>query len=190
MAQLSTFLILVVGAAAFWLLVPLWRLYPAMQPMVTALSIIAAALLVRLNRGIPTIDWKAIAPDTRKKLTAQMEAIAKEYVVILGIAAALTILLVALQVVGLEAIRTTWWVPAQAWTSALIGGLATLSVVRMAYVVWRDFDIVRMQRQALDAAADADQVQLEKTIADGKIAAIKGSGLRAVPRSEPQAWED
>ena len=190
MAQLATIFIVAVGALVFGLFVPLARLYQALPQMVTALSIIAAALFVRLNRGMPSIDWKSVEPNVRKKLTGQMQAITGEYVVILAVAAALTGLLVGLQVIGLEYIKIAWLDITQRAVTAIVGGLVALSVARMGYVVWRDYDIVRTQRAVLDAAADADQAEREGILAEKKIAAIKGAGLRAVPRSDLRPWEE
>jgi hypothetical protein len=40
--------------------VPLLRLFDAFQPMVVALSIMVAAVFVRLNRGRPALEWKSL----------------------------------------------------------------------------------------------------------------------------------
>ena len=189
MAQIATILIVAAGGLLFGLFVPLARLYQALPQMVTALSIMAAALLVRLNRGMPAIDWKSVEPKARKKLTGQMQGITGEYVVILAIAAVLTALLVILQVLGSDYINATWLDGTKRAMAAIVGGLVALSITRMGYVVWRDYDIVRTQRAVLDAAADADQAEHEVELADKKIAAIKGAGLRAVARTDPQSWE-
>ena len=190
MAQIANFIAAIACAVAFWLFVPLSQLFGALPQIVTAMSIVSAALFVRLNRGMPSIDWKSIEPETRKRLTKQMLAITGEYVVILAIAATLMTILVTLQVMTLKTIEATWLAATQKATSACIGCLISLSVVRMSYVVWRDYDIVRTQRTVLDAAADADQLASEQKVADRKIAAIKGSGLRSVPRPDPTSWEE
>ena len=51
-------------AALFGWGVPLVRLFDAFQPMIVALSIMIAAIFVRLNRGMPTLEWKK--PRTRE----------------------------------------------------------------------------------------------------------------------------
>lgn len=43
----------------------------------------AAAVLVRLNRGMPTLDWKSLEPKGRKNLTAKIVKLQQEYLSIL-----------------------------------------------------------------------------------------------------------
>jgi hypothetical protein len=56
---MARFLIIVwvLGLATLFALgVPLLRLFDAFQPMVVALSIMVAAVFVRLNRGMPALE--------------------------------------------------------------------------------------------------------------------------------------
>jgi hypothetical protein len=163
--------------------------------MTVALSIMVGALLVRLNRGMPTLDWKTLEPERKKRLTAGVVQIAREYVVIVALNGALLIALVALTTLGKDAIfgngrGTLGWPDfARHSVSALIGGIAALSVSRMAYVVWRDYDIVRLQKALIDMAAVRDEQDRQDKAAKEKLANIRAAGLMPVGTVEPKSWD-
>lgn len=182
--------------------VPLERLFEAFQTMIGALSIMAAGLLVRLNRTMPMLDWKIIEIKARERLTKQIVDLAREYLILLGILAVLLTALVGLIVVGGDEMFGTadnlakvpltipWPDTVQRCLSGLLGAAITLVIVRMAYVVWRDYDIVKLQKAVIDAsAARAERDEQEKT-AEEKQASIARAGLRSVSPPTPKIWGD
>lgn len=120
--------------------VPLLRLFDAFQPMIVALSIMIAAIFVRLNRGMPTLEWKSLDLDGRTRLTASIVDLSREYGWIVAVDAAALAGLVALTVVGKADVQAIWPGWAQHLVAAGIGGGAALCVSRMAYVIWRDLE--------------------------------------------------
>ena len=177
----------VVAAAIFALFVPLTRLFAAFQPMTVALSIMSAALLVRLNRGMPSLDWKAIAPTDRKQLAEAVVAVTHDYMMIVAACATLLIGLVTLTAIGENAV-SLWIQPVQRGLSALVGSMATLSLARMGYVVWRDFDIVRTQKALIDLGADKDMREIEVKAATENVSDIRAANIRNVPTA-PKVWD-
>ena len=176
----------IVAAILFGWAVPLLRLFDGFQPMTVALSIIVAALLVRLNRGMPTLDWKSLRQDDRERLTGSVLALTKEYVAILAINVVLLVVLVSLMTIGKVAIQS-WTSAIPSWTnlispvvSGAIGALVALCLARMSYVIWRDFDIVRLQKKLLDAAGERDQAEAQSKIANEKMGEIRASSIRRV----------
>ena len=173
----------IVAAILFGWAVPLLRLFDGFQPMTVALSIIVAALLVRLNRGMPTLDWKSLRQDDRERLTGSVLALTKEYVAILAINVVLLVVLVSLMTIGKVAIQS-WTSAIPSWTnlispvvSGAIGALVALCLARM---IWRDFDIVRLQKKLLDAAGERDQAEAQSKIANEKMGEIRASSIRRV----------
>lgn len=63
----------------FWRWIELAALAGILPQASSALSIFVAAVLVRLARGMPTLDWKSIPVDSRKKLTGDLLRVAQEY---------------------------------------------------------------------------------------------------------------
>jgi hypothetical protein len=183
MAQRLTIYSVGLAAALFSLVVPLGRLFDAFQPMIVAGSIVVAAILVRLNRGMPTLDWKSLEANERSKLTQGIVDLTVEYLVILGANATLLITLVSLTVVGKVTVAG-WPQIFQTIGSAVIGALAVLCVARMTYVVWRDLDIVRLQKRLIDASGIKDQNEAQAKIAAQKIADIRGASLRKTGSSD------
>ncbi|WP_247876971.1 hypothetical protein [Azospirillum brasilense] len=175
-------------AVLFGWVVPLTRLFDAFQPMIVALSIMLAAILVRLNRGMPTLDWKSLEPQERSRLTSAIVDLTREYAFIVGIKAVLIAALVSLAPFKMEA--ASW----SAWTgrgvSAAVGGLVALSISRMAYVIWRDYDIVKLQKVLIDASGVRDKLEAEAKASVQKVADIRSAGLRKIGSGEPQAWPD
>jgi hypothetical protein len=186
MIQKATISGFVVAAAIFGLFVPFDRLFDAFQPLTVALSIMAAALLVRLNRGMPTLEWKSVEPEARKRLTAAIVSVTREYMMIAAICAALLLTLLALTTVGKPAAQL-WIEPIQRSLSALVGSMVALCVGRMAYVVWRDYDIVRVQKALVDAAADKEEREAQAAVE--KVADMRETNIRSVPSSAPKAWD-
>lgn len=169
--------------------VPLLRLFDAFQPLVVALSIMVAAIFVRLNRGMPTLEWKSLEPVERQALTGMIVALSGEYALIVLVDALALCGLVALTVVGRSEIGH-WSNNAQCLVSGLIGALIALSIARMAYVIWRDFDIVKLQKHLIDTSAQSEAVASQAKASNEKISDIRSAGLRKIASQEPKAWGD
>jgi hypothetical protein len=188
MSRRITFIFIVCSAVLFGLGVPLLRLFDAFQPLIVALSIVIAALLVRLNRGMPSLEWSALEVFQRTQLTTRVVELSLEYCRIVAINAFSLVLLVSLTVVGKDDIRGKWPSWTQQTTAGAIGALIALGVVRMAYVVWRDYDIVKLQKYLIDTLAARRAMEDESRAAADKIADIRSSGVRRMPTGEPRAW--
>ncbi len=187
MARAPTIVLTLIVAGLFAWAVPLMRLFVAFQPLVVALSIMVAAVFVRLNRGMPTLEWKSLDPDKRKDLTASIVSVTTEYGWIIGINAVALIGLVALSVIGAEDVAL-WPEEARRTVASVVGGLVTLCASRMAYVVWRDIDIVRLQKRLIDGAASKESEEREFALADEKVARIRGANVRPVEVKTPKVW--
>lgn len=187
MIQKATIVGFFVAVAIFGLFVPMGRLFDAFQPLTVTLSIMAAALLVRLNRGMPTLDWKSIEPDARRRLTKAVVIVTREYMVIATMCAFLLVTLLALATAGKSAIEL-WIEPIQRALSGAVGGMAVLCISRMGYVVWRDYDIVRVQKEVIDASADKDEREREEKAADEKVAGIRAANIRNISPPSPKDW--
>lgn len=189
MILLATIVFAAVAAILFGTLIPLGHLSGGLQSVVTALSIVTAAVLVRLNRGMPTLDWKSLAIGERKNLTKAIVDLTKEYASIVAINGVLLLLVVGLITAGPTGVASL--LPnVRVAISALVGFLSALCIARMSYVVWRDFDIVRLQRKLLDDSGDREVVEAERQLAAKKMTEMASSGLRRQPPAEPKAWED
>lgn len=177
-------------AVTLFLTVPVTRLFAAFPSLIVALSIMVAALLVRLNRGMPTLEWKGMDPAGRSDLTAKIVEITREYVVIFSVNGLLLAALVSLTVLGDKQIAATWMDLTQRGASAAIGALLGLSFSRMGYVVWRDYDVVKLQKSLIDRAAASEERDGQALAADDKIAVIRGAGLRNVASADPKPWDN
>ena len=118
-------------AALFGWGVPLVRLFDAFQPMMVALSIMIAAIFVRLNRGMPTLEWKSLELEKRTELTSHIVDLSREYGWIIAINATALAGLVALTVVGKTEVQAAWPSWLRHITSGAIGGGAALCFARM-----------------------------------------------------------
>jgi Flp pilus assembly pilin Flp len=188
MARVATLLAAFALAGLLGWGVPLVRLFDAFQPMIVALSIMIAAILVRLNRGMPTLEWKSLELQKRTQLTSKILDLTTEYAWIVGLIAASLIGLVTLSVVGKEAINTIWPDWAQRAGSAGIGWLGALCIARMSYVIWRDLDIVKLQKQLIDESAARDLGAIETKSASDKVADIRAAGMLKLKNAPPREW--
>lgn len=187
MARWVTIVAVLLAAGLFGWAVPLARLFDAFQPLIVALSIMVAAVFVRLNRGMPTLEWKSLDPDERKNLTKRIVDLTTEYGWIIGINAVVLLGLVSLSVVG-KADAALWPLWAKRLGAGAVGGLGTLCLARMAYVVWRDIDIVRLQKRLIDGAASRESIEQQGKLADDKVANIRSAGIRKIEVQPPKAW--
>jgi hypothetical protein len=172
------------AVAACWL--PVDQFKVLLQPLIVALSIMAAGLLVRLNRGMPTLDWKSLDTSERKKLTAKIVELTREYMVVLGIQLFALAVLLTLAVLD----PTKFSPPVSRGFMALAGGAVGLCLARMAYIVWRDYDIVRLQRKLIDDSADREALEKAHKDALDRVSAIREAGLRSPPKPEQSGWSD
>jgi len=58
----------------------------------------------------------------------------------------------------------------------------------MGYVVWRDIDIVRLQKRLIDGAASRESSEQQGNLAEGKVANIRAANVRPVTVQPPKAW--
>jgi Flp pilus assembly pilin Flp len=186
MARTLTIIFVVLVSGLMAAAVPFSRLFAATQPMIVAVSIMAAAILVRLNRGMPTLDWKGTDPDDRANLTTKIVEIAIEYARILAIATVALVGLVTVVVVGAPTVDATWPLWAQRIASGAFGATAALCIARMGYVVWRDVDIVKLQKKLIDDAASKEAAEAQAKLAGENVAVMKGENLRKNPYGASQ----
>jgi MFS family permease len=186
MAWVLTIVAMLVGGAVFWRWLSLDDFLKIVQPFIVALSIMAAGLLVRLNRGMPTLDWKSLEATDRKLLTGKIVELTREYLFVLAVQAVTLTAMLVLDVVASDPKRipTPWQQPAL----AVGGALLALCVARMAYIVWRDHDIVKLQKKLIDDAADRDALKQSQEEALSTVAAIRAAGLQPGPKPEVSAW--
>ncbi len=190
MVRLLTIGIVIFLTCLFGWGVSIVQLFGAFQSLTVALSIMVAAIFVRLNRGMPTLDWKSLDRDDRSRLTSNFVQITQEYGRIIALYAASLAGIVALTVVGRDEVKGMWPIWAQIGSSAAIGGCIALCACRMGYVVWRDLDIVRLQKHLIDASAAHDAIEGEAKASVDKIRDIRSAGLRKIAVREPKPWGD
>ena len=68
-----------IAAYCFWRWIAIAQLPITLSQTTSALSIFIAAVLVRLARGMPTLDWKTVPVEKRKALTGQLVDVSREY---------------------------------------------------------------------------------------------------------------
>jgi len=206
MGRAATLLLCPLAGALFAWGVPLERLLAASTAITVPLSVVAAALLVRLNRTMPTLEWKSIDREPRERLTTQIVNLSREYLVVLALVASFLLGMVALVVVGdttifgavepITGLRLTtgWPEIVHRSLSGLIGLALALVLVRTSYVVWRDYDIVRLQKVVIDTSTAAAEAKAHKEqqerVADEKRTAMAKAGLRSVSQAAPRPWND
>ncbi|RUV33826.1 hypothetical protein [Mesorhizobium sp. M7A.F.Ca.MR.148.00.0.0] len=166
--------------------VDLQDLFLGFQPTTVALSIMAAAVLVRLNRGMPTLDWKSLEPKGRKNLTAKIVKLQQEYLSILLINVVLVGVLIYLVVVT-PPVVALWPEKVRRLMSGLLAGGMVLALARMGLVVWRDYDIVRLQKVLIDGSADKEFQATQEEAAEKRLSAMKG--LRQVDGPPVVEWD-
>jgi len=168
----------VVSCAALtgWL-VPIDEWAAVAKSVLTVLAIFAAAILVRLNRGMPTIDWSKVKAEDRVRLVIDIQKLAREYgITLLFVGAALVFFLI-LDRSGssspLGAMISTKPHSIPIVISSMAGAISSFVLIRIAYVVWRDIDIVDLQAGVIAQAANADLIERKNDIVD----AIAKSGV-------------
>lgn len=122
-------------------------------------------------------------------LTGSIVAVTAEYAWIIGINAVALAGLVTLSVIGAEE-AGLWPDAIRRAVAGVAGGLVALCAARMAYVVWRDIDIVRLQKRLIDGAAEKEALEREVVAADQKVMEFKAANIRRVPIEPPKAWDE
>ncbi len=185
MARTLTVVCTFAAAALFSWLVPLARIFGGLQPLVVAFSIMIAAVFVRLNRGMPSFEWKAVKPRDRANLTSAVVSLSAEYGWLLLLMAVGLTGMVSLTMIG-KATSSSWpeWV--QRIGSAAIGGIIALCAARMCYVVWRDIDIIKLQKQLIDDAATNELSDQDMLLAERKVADIQAASVRKIDVPPPE----
>ena len=187
MARILTIFVTFIAAGLFAWAVPLAQLFDALQPLTVALSIMVAAVFIRLNRGMPALEWKSLPPGDRKGLTAAIVKLSGEYGWIIGIIAATLIAVVTLSAIG-KTEACTWGIWYQRAVSGTLGGGIGLCFARMAYVVWRDIDVVRLQKHLIDGLVDKEENEKQAALAEKKVTEIKSTNVRRGPVVKTKAW--
>lgn len=177
-----------IAAYCFWRWVGFAQLPLTLPQMTSALSIFIAAVLVRLARGMPTLDWKTIPIAKRQTLTGQLVDVSREYA---GLLALLMLLLIMIVSIG----SLSGWLAGldERWgrlVSAVIGFLVVLSILRFGYVVWRDLDIVSLQKIVIDEMADQERTAKNADIASAKLEQMRRSNLTGGPKPAIETLDD
>jgi hypothetical protein len=139
-------------------------------------AIIVAAVLVRLNRGVPSLDWKYVDTGALERLLSRLEDVAKVYIAVVLVATLSILILLA--VVFIDKLTFVGKAETMLWLSTAFGGLLGVLLSRMAYVVWLDLDIVRLQKRVIISAAEAEQAKEQTKLAQDKLAAIGATRLQ------------
>lgn len=135
--------------------------------LLSVFAIFAAAVLVRLNRGLPSVEWKLVEDEALDNLLNAVEKIAKDYVWVLSIVMTGIIMTVILFVVGDGFVYRE--VKVSNSISSVTGAIFGLSISRMAHLVWLDIDIVRLQRKVVESSARQKQIENQTETASKKI---------------------
>ncbi len=172
----------------FWRWMTIGTLVDILQPLIVALSIMAAALLVRLNRGMPTLDWKSLETTERKLLTSKIVELTREYMIVLALQVGTLAILLVLVVNKTSSFDIVPYGPRG--VLAGLGAVLGLCICRMGYIVWRDSDIVKLQKKLIDDSADREAIEKSSAEALSKVASIRASGLRDSGRPERTSWPE
>lgn len=159
--------LMVGGGAGFWFIGTTTAIGQNASAFLAVVSVMAAGILVRLNRGVPSVDWKSVSSDSLNKLLSRLEEIAKSYILTFAIALALIVLIVSCILISpLDFIYKEITIRS---ISSCFGTLLGLLVSRMFYIVWLDLDIVRLQNAVILSAAAEKEGSEQKTLADDKL---------------------
>lgn len=186
-SNIVTLVMITAGEVLFWFGVDGGRLFAILQPIGVNLSIMIAAVFVRLNRGMPTLDWKTLDPSDRLRLTASIVEVTKDYAGIVAVTAVTLLGLVTLTGFGQDDFGALSAVVQKA-ISAAFGGAFALCLASMAYVIWRDVDIVQLQQRVVDEAANREKVVAQIDRMEKTVSGIRGANLRQVATPKPKDW--
>lgn len=168
------FIFVVVFTIVYYFL-PLENLRQVVQSLITISTVFMAAVLVRLSRGIPTIEWKATALIERENLLNSISQLAKEYIYTIVTAGLViftslscliffpTLLIEKCFAIFHFSIRYYSIIP------GLIFGLFGVLIFQIARVLWRDFDIIQLQSQLIMRIGVDEAHQIETKSAKEKV---------------------
>lgn len=177
-------IIAIASAILFAKGVSLEQIYIISQPILVCLSIMSAAVLVRLNRGIPQVEWRELKYDEKKKLSNNFVEITKEYCLIISLFFILFSTIIIFMAVGIEYTKSLPLHFSQI-LSGIIGLILGACLFKMGYVIWRDYDIVVLQREIIMRISDNQETEYNNSIANENIKKIKEANLRHVPNNPP-----
>ena len=168
------------GAAAFALFAPLaWD--SVRQPLILALSLVGAAVLFRLARGLPVNDCSGFEVDEARKLTSAIVTVHKS-LIILFVSILASIILLAFteffmstvkEMVSLE--ESTREHLQQGWTGTIFI-LVSYAISRTIALVAGDYNLVKLQGQLFERAVERRHAQER---ADDISRAAKGAPFEA-----------
>ena len=165
----------VVGGIAFFFIGDAGAMTENVSILLSFEAIIAAAVLVRLNRGVPSLDWKAVDVEAAERLLRRLEEVAKVYIAL--IAMTLISITILLAVIYLNTQAFSYKRDIMVALSASFGTILGLVLGRMAYVVWLYLDIVRLQSAVIVSAARAEEAKKQEKVASEKLATIEATRL-------------
>ena len=171
------------GALFAWL-VPASALVSATTTSIPALAIIGAAVFVRLNRGMPALDWKSIDPKRRKDVTNSIYRVSREYAGLLVVIGFLLLLFILLSALGPQGVCELAG-PFKRALAGLAGFLACFVVLRTGYVIWRDLDIVKLQKHVIDEAATKEISEAAEAEAKRRLDAMNAGRHPQPPVAPP-----
>lgn len=148
--------------------------------LLTFQGIIAAAVLVRLNRGVPSLDWKAVKYDAVEKLLQRLEDIAKSYIAVVIINAISIFILIFIQFYNKP--EYLYSEKVIMILSTIFGCLLGLLLGRMTHVVWLDLDIVRLQKAVILSAAESENKKTQILSASEKLSEMEKVRITAFPK--------
>lgn len=159
------------------LLMPLEAWPGSAKSLTTVLAIFAAGLLVRLNRGLPTIDWSKVPAAKRADLVGRMKRLSIGYGITLAQIGVVMIGLLIAERATFPILGDFDFYSVPEWVRRIASGGAGAAIAfvaaRVAYVVWRDIDIVEFQAEVITEAASTE-VQGEQV---RKAEAVRRAGV-------------
>ena len=97
---------------------------------------------------------------------------------------------VSLTAIGEKQVTQTWLDATQRLTAGAVGGLLGFSLRHMGYVVWRDYDVVKLQKMLIDSASAREEQDKQTLAAEDRIGRIRAAGLRQVGIADPKPWDE
>jgi hypothetical protein len=166
-------------ASALWLPLDKWdSLRPALLP---AISVIAAAVLVRLARGLPFTNADHFSLDQFRSVARKLEANARKLRALIFVClAGLTSLTLATDLVNALRLlpRLADWavVGASHFLSGLVAALLVYAFTRVIEVVHSDVSLLQLQARILETViANKNAANFEKQVASKPSPGISGS---------------
>ena len=146
------------GALA-WRYAPLGFWEPAFPAMLVAMSMLGAAVLVRLARNAPITAPAAFDEEDLRRFFDALETLAKRLFaifveVILTISSIVFALVVLSKTKGPSARD---WIAYEPWASALMTGLFVWVLLRLVEMTYGDIGFIRLQRHIIEHALERER---------------------------------